>query len=108
MDRKQILDRWIKVEPNQPYRHSSILCWDFHSLLDVRHSGGPVTKRKYRLLFNPADRKFSALGTRRLSKRKKRQAVFVSIGMVRYLRSRLSPEAIAACTVASMTARRPG
>lgn len=106
MNRKQILDQWIKVEPNQPWRHSSILSWGFYTLLDVRHSGGPVTKRKYLLRFNPADRTFSALGTRRLSKRKKRQAVLVSSGMVRYLRSRLPPEVIAACTAASLAAAR--
>ncbi len=73
MDRKTILDARIRFEPNQPGQVS--LAWDFYATRNVRHGGGPVTQRKFRLLFNPGDRSFFALAVRRVSKRKKRHQV---------------------------------
>lgn len=100
MDRIQILDSRIRFEPNLP--RNIALAWDFYATRVVRHGGGPVTQRKFCLLFKPSDRCFIVHAVRRVSKRKKRRQVKVSAGMVRYLRSRLPPEALAACARASL------
>lgn len=101
MNRKQILDARIRFEPNQPI--DGRLVWYFYASRNVRHGGGPVTTRKFTLIFHITNRSFSGSAVRRVSKRKKRQPVFLSRGMVDYLRSRLPPEALADCARAAMT-----
>lgn len=100
MNRKQILDARIRFEPNQPI--DGRLVWHFYATRDVRRAGGLVTSRKFALIFSPSKRSFFVSATRRVSKRRKRQPVFLSRGMVDYLRSRLPPEALAECARAAM------
>lgn len=102
MDRQKILIRIIG-----PLAFGTMaMKWEFVSRRRKHYGRDSYQARRFILTYNPATRSFSAIGTRRTSKRKKREEVTVSKKMTAYLQSRLLPQHIARCTAASITMRR--
>ncbi|THK33460.1 hypothetical protein EHS39_36230 [Ensifer sp. MPMI2T] len=102
MDRKKILSRIVGPLPFG----SMTLRWEFVSRRRTNHGLDSAQGRRFTLIYDPASRSFSVAGTRRMSKRRKREEVTVSKKLTAYLQSRLLPQHIARCTAASITAVR--
>lgn len=101
MDRNLILSRILG--PIRDFGTPSSLEWQFISKRKKEFGIDRRQARRFTLRYDPRTRQFSATCTRYISKRNKRQSVKVSVGMVAYLRTKLSDKAIARIMAASIT-----
>lgn len=102
MDRLRILQQIVGPLPFG----IAAMRWEFVSRRRTRHGLDSTQGRRFILVYETVTRTFTARCTRRVSKRRKREAVEVSRKMTAYLQSRLLPQHIARCMAASITVQR--